>query len=272
MGYPGPLGEKGERGPPGLIGQPGIPGKTGEKGPKGSQGQQGGDYLNGLYVVKHSQNDSVPPCPPGLGKLWDGYSLLYLEGNEKSHTQDLGLPGSCLRKFNTMPFLFCDYNDVCWYASRNDKSYWLATNAPIPTSIVAEKDIVPYISKCSVCEVPSNVIAVHSQTIDIPDCPANWISLWTGFSFAMHTGAGAQGGGHNLASPGSCLEDFRSTPFIECNGARGTCNYFANSLSFWLTNIEENAQFQRPISSTMTHNHRSRVSRCNVCMRFTPLT
>ena len=30
----------------------------------------------------------------------------------------LGLPGSCVSKFNTMPFLFCDFNDVCNYASR----------------------------------------------------------------------------------------------------------------------------------------------------------
>ena len=50
-------------------------------------------------------------------------------------------------------------------------------------------------------------------------------------------GAGADGGGQALSSPGSCLVDFRATPFIECNGARGTCHYFANTLSFWLATI-----------------------------------
>ena len=29
------------------------------------------------------------------------------------------MPGSCVAKFNTMPFLFCDFNDVCNYASRS---------------------------------------------------------------------------------------------------------------------------------------------------------
>ena len=47
-------------------------------------------------------------------------------------------------------------------------------------------------------------------------------------------GAGAQGSGQGLNSPGSCLEDFRSSPFIECHG-RGTCNYYATS-SRWVGN------------------------------------
>jgi hypothetical protein len=36
-----------------------------------------------------------------------------------------------------------------------------------------------------VCEVPANVIAVHSQSISIPDCPAGWTGLWIGYSFVM---------------------------------------------------------------------------------------
>jgi hypothetical protein len=59
----------------------------------------------------------------------------------------------------------------------------------------------------------------------------------------MHTAAGAEGGGQSLSSAGSCLEDFRATPFIECNGARGTCHYFANKFSFWLTTIDDSQQF-----------------------------
>lgn len=39
--------------------------------------------------------------------------------------------------------------------------------------------------RCVVCEVPANVIAVHSQTIGIPDCPAGWTGLWIGYSFLM---------------------------------------------------------------------------------------
>lgn len=29
-------------------------------------------------------------CPAGMPRLWTGYSLLYLEGQEKAHNQDLG--------------------------------------------------------------------------------------------------------------------------------------------------------------------------------------
>ena len=50
----------------------------------------------------------------------------------------------------------------------------------------------------------------------------------------QHTAAGAEGGGQLLSSPGSCLEDFRATPFIECSGGRGTCHYFANKVSLIL--------------------------------------
>ena len=46
------------------------------------------------------------------------------------------------------------------------------------------------------------------------------------------------------SSPGSCLEDFRATPFIECNGARGSCHYFANKFSFWLTTIDNDQEFK----------------------------
>lgn len=120
-----------------------------------------------------------------MNRLWEGYSLLYIEGNEKSHNQDLGFAGSCVRKFSTMPFMFCDFGNVCNYASRNDKSYWLSTNAPQPMMPIFQQDIKPYISRCSVCEAPANVIAVHSQSVHVPDCPRGWSMLWIGFSFAM---------------------------------------------------------------------------------------
>ena len=40
-------------------------------------------------------------------------------------------------------------------------------------------------SRCVVCEVQTNVIAVHSQDMNIPDCPQDWEALWLGYSFAM---------------------------------------------------------------------------------------
>lgn len=81
---------KGDRGVPGLPGPPGVPGARGPPGPAGLPGIPGGDYLMGILLVKHSQSNYVPQCPQGMTRLWEGYSLLYIQGNEKSHNQDLG--------------------------------------------------------------------------------------------------------------------------------------------------------------------------------------
>ena len=82
-----------------------------------------------------------------------------------------------------MPFMMCNINNVCHYASRSDTSYWLSTNAPMPMMPVDETEIVPYISRCIVCEASANVIVVHSQTLVIPECPFGWTSIWIGYSF-----------------------------------------------------------------------------------------
>uniref|UniRef100_A0A669QWG2 Collagen IV NC1 domain-containing protein n=1 Tax=Phasianus colchicus TaxID=9054 RepID=A0A669QWG2_PHACC len=284
VGFPGdlgPTGPKGDRGLTGLPGEPGLQGRGGIPAPPGSRGEQGpgrpgspglpgmpGRSVSiGYLLVKHSQSDQEPMCPIGMNKLWSGYSLLYFEGQEKAHNQDLGLAGSCLARFSTMPFLYCNPGDICYYANRNDKSYWLSTTAPLPMMPVAEEEIRPYISRCSVCEAPAVAIAVHSQEASIPRCPEGWRSLWIGYSFLMHTAAGDEGGGQSLVSPGSCLEDFRATPFIECNGARGTCHYFANKYSFWLTTIDQPFQSKPSADTLKAGLIRSHISRCQVCMK-----
>lgn len=84
----------------------------------------------------------------------------------------------------------------------------------------------------------------------------------------QHTAAGDEGGGQSLVSPGSCLEDFRATPFIECNGARGTCHYYANKYSFWLTTIAEQNFQPSPQADTLKAGLiRTHISRCQVCMK-----
>lgn len=130
--------------------------------------------------------------PPLAGGRWPGHGRALsgpgTRGPSSAHTQpppSAGLAGSCLARFSTMPFLYCNPGDVCYYASRNDKSYWLSTTAPLPMMPVAEEDIRPYISRCSVCEAPAVAIAVHSQDVSIPHCPAGWRSLWIGYSFLM---------------------------------------------------------------------------------------
>lgn len=39
--------------------------------------------------------------------------------------------------------------------------------------------------RCTVCEAPTRVITVHSQSVQVPDCPDGWDPLWRGFSFLM---------------------------------------------------------------------------------------
>lgn len=55
-------------------------------GPPGPETRAAREFL----LVLHSQSDQEPLCPEGMAKLWTGYSLLYLEGQEKAHNQDLG--------------------------------------------------------------------------------------------------------------------------------------------------------------------------------------
>uniref|UniRef100_A0A3P9HSM9 Collagen IV NC1 domain-containing protein n=1 Tax=Oryzias latipes TaxID=8090 RepID=A0A3P9HSM9_ORYLA len=272
-------GEKGDRGPPGLLGRTGYSGQTGFSGNPGASGITGPEVrpgapcrekTMGFLLVVHSQSESIPRCPLQTEKLWEGYSLLYLEGQEKAYTQDLGAAGSCVRVFSTMPFSSCDMNR-CLYASRNDKSYWLSTMANVTREPVMGDSIRSLISRCVVCEAPSTPVAMHSQNSIEPKCPSNWATLWTGYSFIMHTGAGDEGGGQSLTSSGSCLTEFKSLPFLECQGPRGTCHFFANIYSFWLTHQEGGASYTRRNSSTLIDpmQHKNNISRCRVCMKLT---
>lgn len=83
--------------------------------------------------------------------------------------------------------MFCTMNEVCNFASTNDYSYWLSTDEPMPMDMKPIKDdqIRYHIGRCSVCESPTQVIAVHSQNTIEPPCPPDWSSLWVGYSFFM---------------------------------------------------------------------------------------
>lgn len=67
-----------------------LRGVAGKPGSPGLPGMPGRSVAVGYTLVKHSQSEHIPPCPVGMNKLWDGYSLLYVEGQEKAHNQDLG--------------------------------------------------------------------------------------------------------------------------------------------------------------------------------------
>ncbi len=69
-------------------GYPGPPGPSGFPGGIGPPGPASMDH--GFLVTRHSQNVDIPQCPEGTTLIYDGYSLLYVQGNERSHGQDLG--------------------------------------------------------------------------------------------------------------------------------------------------------------------------------------
>ena len=62
-----------------------------------------------------------------------------------------------------MPFMFCNLNNRCTVASRNDYSYWLSTPEPMTPMMapVSGEQVRPYISRCSVCEAPSQVTILY---------------------------------------------------------------------------------------------------------------
>lgn len=144
-----------------VAGVTGAPGSTGAKGARGPPGLCADNpEKDGFLFSRHSQNVQVPECPPGSVKVYSGFSLLFINGNNRAHGQDLGTwhytrkhptrgsprrvwkvcaaidgtlavfsgaLGSCLPRFTTMPFLFCNTDSTCRYAARNDYSYWLST-------------------------------------------------------------------------------------------------------------------------------------------------
>lgn len=114
----------------------------------------------GYTLVKHSQSEQIPPCPIGMNKLWDGYSLLYVEGQEKAHNQDLGKSESnnagqflffsmyCTTAIDVMgDFGGCEFNlclgHIHWYLSCAYSLWVLAfwqvpdMNFPFPQVLLA---------------------------------------------------------------------------------------------------------------------------------------
>lgn len=188
VGPQGMKGETGDQGPPGPEGSRGMKGAKGEDGSPGTVGPAGEPGPGFNLLTLHSQTNSTPSCPVGTSQLWTGYSLGYTDGDGFGHGQDLGKSGSCVRRFNTIPFMMCrgrKENGRCHYSFRSEKTYWLSTAADEVDEEIPMDQNEDYISRCSVCEVNGAVLAVHSQSTTVPDCPSNWNSLWIGYSFLM---------------------------------------------------------------------------------------
>lgn len=82
-----------------ILGQRGYPGPPGSDGPQGPPGLPGSvSAAHGFLITRHSQGQDVPYCPDGTSLIYDGYSLLYVQGNERAHGQDLGMKDFCFAK------------------------------------------------------------------------------------------------------------------------------------------------------------------------------
>lgn len=73
------------KGQPGLIGFPGLQGLPGSPGTISA-----GPTRRGFIFTRHSQSTKIPSCPQGTSQIYVGYSLLFVQGNERAHGQDLG--------------------------------------------------------------------------------------------------------------------------------------------------------------------------------------
>lgn len=67
-----------------------VLGFKGREGREGFPGIDGSGSLQGHLVVTHSQSTRIPTCPSNTNLLWEGYSLLFTEGDSYTHHQELG--------------------------------------------------------------------------------------------------------------------------------------------------------------------------------------
>lgn len=78
----------------------GITGPRGQTGAKGAPGQPGPrtDILekDSFLFTRHSQDIRIPECPAGSTQVYSGYSLLFINANNRAHGQDLGISNSTL--------------------------------------------------------------------------------------------------------------------------------------------------------------------------------
>ena len=140
-------------------------------------------------------------------------------------------------------------------------------NEPMSSSMAPfeTRDIPNHLSRCVVCESPTPVFAIHSQSQRVPACPDGYDLLWTGYSFVFTSADGGRGDQQSLQSPGSCLEKYHDRPYFHCKD-HSHCNYYPNMMTFYLATLDEYTGFEKPKLLTLkSGTQRQYVSRCAVC-------
>lgn len=78
-------------GDPLSTGTAGLQGHTGAKGVPGPPGPCiDAPHQDSFLFTRHSQELYIPECPAGSAEVYSGYSLLFINGNNRAHGQDLG--------------------------------------------------------------------------------------------------------------------------------------------------------------------------------------
>lgn len=78
-------------GDPLSTGAAGLQGHTGAKGVPGPPGPCiDAPHQDSFLFTRHSQELYIPECPAGSTEVYSGYSLLFINGNNRAHGQDLG--------------------------------------------------------------------------------------------------------------------------------------------------------------------------------------
>lgn len=217
---------------------------------------------NATFLVIHSQTNSVPTLPTGAGagwtKLWEGYSYAggYLSGGWES-PQDLGSSGSCLPRFDSVPFTECT-SPNCDHITTGDYSMWLTD---LTTALGADSaaNYQTHISRCAVWVSNKPLLTIHSMSSASPATPSGWTKVWDGYSLGGIYLSSGFGSGQDLGSTGSCLRVFKSLPFVECYYPN--CHYVTTGdYGLWMSSYAFNTDF----GSTTGANTANNTSRCSV--------
>jgi hypothetical protein len=123
----------------------------------------------------------------------------------------------------------------------------------------------------------TTLLVVHLLAAIVPDCPSGWEKLWDGYSHMMSAGGIGTGQSSDLSSTGSCLEEFRSTSFIEC-AANNNCDFHTGGdYDYWLTSSQStegssqySISYNRTNAATFSASIelvKGMISRCTVCKK-----
>ena len=93
------------------------------------------------------------------------------------------------------------------------------------------------LSRCSVCEVQTKPVTLHSQANEIPECPSGYAALWAGYSFVSNLDIGENVQGQSLSSPGSCMKSYIETPYITCDTEKCSFDNKHEDQSAWLSAV-----------------------------------